>query len=320
MTIFKEILTKIQAYSTIIVHRHQSPDPDAIGSQTGLVSILRAAYPDKKIYQVGGPVGDLDWIDTMDEISDTVYNGALVIVCDTANTPRISDERFDKGAYLIKIDHHPNDDAYGDLDYVQPEASSTSELITTFVEATDGALKLNTEAARKLYAGIVGDTGRFLYPATSAKTFRIAADLVSYGFAHSQVSQHMNEVTLEQAKLQSFVFENIQIVDHAGCVIISQACMKDLGISLEQSKAVVSTPGHLKGCKAWILAVEQPDGHYRLHLRSKGPVINGLAKMHRGGGHDLASGAKAQDKAEIQTTFEQLQELMTAYERTEAKH
>lgn len=320
MTIFKEILTKIKAYSTIIVHRHQSPDPDAIGSQTGLVSVLRAAYPDKHIYQVGSDVGDLDWIDTMDDIPDATYEGALVIVCDTANTPRISDARFDKGAYLIKIDHHPNDDAYGDLAYVEPEASSTSELITTFVEATDGALKLNKEAARKLYAGIVGDTGRFLYPATSAKTFRIAADLVSYGFAHSQVSQHMNEVTLEQAKLQSFVFENIKIVAHSGCVVITQPLLKQMGITEEQAKAVVSTPGHLKGCKAWILAVEQPDGHYRLHLRSKGPVINGLAKQHHGGGHDLASGAKAFDEAEIQTAFEQLQELMAAYERTEAKH
>ncbi|MFD1671744.1 bifunctional oligoribonuclease/PAP phosphatase NrnA [Agrilactobacillus yilanensis] len=321
MTIFKDILTKIEAYETIIIHRHQSPDPDALGSQTGLASVLRSAFPQKKIYQVGGDVGDLDWIDTMDDIEDTVYQGALVIVCDTANTPRISDQRYDQGDFLIKIDHHPDEDHYGDLVYVAAEASSCSEIMVTFVNACSDKLHLTDDAARKFYAGIVGDTGRFLYPATSSETFKIAAELVTYDFAHSQVSQHMNEVTLPQAKLQSFVYENIQLSDNgSGCVLISQAVLQEMGITEEQAKAVVSTPGHLKGCLAWILAVQQPDGHYRLHLRSKGPVINGLAKAHHGGGHDLASGAKAVDQAEIQQAFESLQSLVADYKKIEGKH
>ena len=66
----------------------------------------------------------------MDEVPDNDYEGALVIVTDTANTPRIDDDRYDKGDFLIKIDHHPNDDAYGDLLLVDTSASSASEIVT----------------------------------------------------------------------------------------------------------------------------------------------------------------------------------------------
>lgn len=320
MTVFTEIAAKIKEYNTIIIHRHQNPDPDALGSQTGLASIIKAAYPKKAVYQVGGPIGDLDWIDTMDEIDDATYQGALVIVCDTANTPRVSDPRFNQGDYLIKMDHHPDDDHYGDLVYVDEDASSTSEIIVRFINACPGDLLLTDDAARKLYAGIVGDTGRFLYPSTSAETFEIAAELVGYDFKHNVVSQHMNEVSLAQAKLQSFVYDDIQIADNgAACLMITQALLQEMGIRDDQVNAVVSTPGHLKEVLAWVLIVEQKNGPYRVHYRSKGPEINALAKRHDGGGHPLASGAKAKDMAEIQTIYQELQDAVTAYKKNEAK-
>jgi phosphoesterase RecJ-like protein len=128
MTLFpyKEILETIKKYDKIIIHRHMRPDPDALGSQGGLVEILKESFPDKRIFKAGGPVGDLDFLTTMDEVNDEDYQGALVIVTDTANTPRISDERYKFGSMLIKIDHHPNDDVYGDIQLVNINASSCS--------------------------------------------------------------------------------------------------------------------------------------------------------------------------------------------------
>ncbi|MCD2256770.1 DHH family phosphoesterase [Agrilactobacillus fermenti] len=312
MSIFTDIINQIKAFETIIIHRHENPDPDAIGSQTGLASILRAAFPEKKIYQVGSENEGLSWIDTMQTIDDSMYQQALVIVCDTANTPRISDKRYDQGQSLIKIDHHPDDDHYGDLVYVDADASSTSEIIVELVHQSEGLLKLNDAAARKLYAGIVGDTGRFLYPSTSPETFKIAAELVSYNFEHNKVSQHMNEVTLQQARLQSYVYDHLQLnTQGAAYAVISLETMAKMGVSNDQAHAVVSTPGHLREAKAWFIAVEQPDHGYRIHLRSKGPVINELAKKHRGGGHPLASGAKASDTQEIEQIYSELEQLVS---------
>ena len=78
------ILNKIKAYDTIIIHRHMRPDPDALGSQVGLAEILRASFPEKQIYQVGKTVDNLEYLATMQEIADDVYQDSLVIVTDTA--------------------------------------------------------------------------------------------------------------------------------------------------------------------------------------------------------------------------------------------
>ena len=129
-----EIIEKIQAYDTIIIHRHQNPDPDAIGSQVGLRDLLRTHFPQKRVLATGYDEPTLTWLAEMDTVSDEDYAGALVIVCDTANTPRIDDKRYTNGDFLIKIDHHPNDDAYGDLLWVDTESSSTSELIALFAK------------------------------------------------------------------------------------------------------------------------------------------------------------------------------------------
>ena len=71
-----------------------------------------------------------------------------MIVCDTANTPASMTSAILNGDFLIKIDHHPNADAYGDLLWVDTESSSTSELIALFAKELD--LELPVSAARLL--------------------------------------------------------------------------------------------------------------------------------------------------------------------------
>ena len=132
MTAFKTILAKIKAYDTIIIHRHMKPDPDALGSQVGLKEMITSNFPQKTVKVTGYNEPSLSWLAQMDDVSDKDYEGALVIVVDTANLPRIDDQRYLNGNFLIKIDHHPDEDHYGDLSYVDTKASSASEIITDF--------------------------------------------------------------------------------------------------------------------------------------------------------------------------------------------
>ncbi|MEB5951799.1 DHH family phosphoesterase [Enterococcus innesii] len=315
MKVQEEILATIKTFDRIIIHRHQRPDPDALGSQVGLAEILRASFPKKEIYQVGGPVEGLDYLALMQTIPDDLYKGALVIVTDTANAPRVSDQRYDQGAKLIKIDHHPNDEPYGELVWVNTKASSCSEMIVSFWQMFQNELTMTQEAARLLYAGIVGDTGRFLYPATTATTLRLAAELLDYGFDAAKINRQLDQVSRSVARLSGYVYENIEIDEiGAGKVILSQELQQRFGVVDSETSAVVSLPGKIDEVLAWAIFVEQPEGYYRVRMRSKGPVINEIAKRHHGGGHPLASGANAKDLEEVAVIYQEIQAAIKEFQ------
>lgn len=310
-TIVKEIMESIRHYSTIIIHRHQRPDPDALGSQVGLGEMLRASFPEKEIYTVGGPVEGLDYLAEMDQIEKSKYQGALVIVTDTANSPRISGEEYCLGDRLIKIDHHPNDEPYGDIVWVRTQASSCSEIIVDFYNAFSDELKLTDNAARLLYAGIVGDTGRFMYPATTSHTLQVAAQLREYSFDASLLNRQISEISEKVAKLSGYVYEHLMIDENgAAMVILPKKILDEYHVVDSETSSLIPLAGQINRVVAWALFVEQPEGYFRVRLRSKGPVINQIAKRHDGGGHPLASGANAADRAEIQTIYQEIQAIV----------
>ncbi|MBC1418337.1 DHH family phosphoesterase [Listeria fleischmannii] len=304
-----KILNEIKAFETIVIHRHVRPDPDAYGSQMGLAEIIRATFPEKKVYVVGTSEPTLEFLGEIDEVADDVYNGALVIVCDTANTERIDDSRYPNGEKLIKIDHHPNDDSYGDLLWVNTKASSCSEMITSFYENFKDELVLNETAARLLYAGIVGDTGRFLYPSTTEETLRLAAKLVTFPFDRSLLYQNLYQRPFKTVKLLGYIFEHLNLKDNgAATIYISKDILRQFDINPKQASDLVSSIENIEGLKAWIMFVEE-ENEIRARLRSKGPVINELAKEYRGGGHPLASGATVYTQEEVAEMEEKLYQI-----------
>ena len=180
MDICHQILEKIKEYDTIIIHRHMKPDPDALGSQVGLKALLKHHFPEKTIKVVGFDEPTLTWMAEMDLVEDSAYQGALVIVCDTANTARIDDKRYSQGDFLIKIDHHPNDDVYGDLSWVDTGSSSASEMITLFAQTTQ--LPCQIELLSYFLQELLVIQVVFLYPSTTARTLRLAASLREHNF------------------------------------------------------------------------------------------------------------------------------------------
>lgn len=314
MTIQQEILQEIQKYTTIIIHRHQNPDPDALGSQGGLAEILKSSFPEKTIYCVGKTVQDMGYLLEMDIIEDDLYKGSLVIVTDTANAPRISDDRYKLANMIIKIDHHPDHEPYGDLSWVDTNSSSTSELIYDFYSKFSDQLKLSDNAARLLYAGIVGDTGRFLYPGTTSHTLEVASQLIRHDFDATKLNRQLSEINLNIAHLSGYVYEHIEMDEFgAAKVILNEDILKKYDADYSETHSLVPIPGQVKEVVAWGLYVEQPEGYFRVRLRSKGPSINEIARRHHGGGHPLASGANAKDMKEIDIIYNEIKELVKNY-------
>lgn len=310
----EQILQKIKEFDTIIIHRHIRPDPDAYGSQGGLAEIIQTSFPDKRVYVVGEDEKTLKYLNTMDQIPDESYRNALVIVCDTANRERISDGRYHTGAFLIKIDHHPNEDKYGDIVWVDTNASSTSELIYEFFLYGKGdGLKLSTEGARLLFAGIVGDTGRFLYPSATEKTFQYVSELIKYPFSRTDLFEKMYETTQNLAKFQGYILQNFEFeFDGVAKVIIDQRLLTKYNLRPQEASQTVSVLGNIQGIKAWAFFVEETN-QIRVRLRSNGPTINEVAKKFSGGGHPRAAGATIYSWDEVDRVMEELKKVVQDY-------
>lgn len=306
----QQILDEIGKFDTIIIHRHVRPDPDAYGSQCGLAEILKASYPKKRIYRVGKEEESLHFLTRLDSIPDSAYEDALVIVCDTANEERVCDSRYTLGKKLIKIDHHPNEDPYGDLLWVDTDASSTSEMIyELYLAGKHQGLKMTKEAARLIYAGIIGDTGRFLFRSTSTKTFQYAGELISYGFDFPALYDELYKMKLHIAKLQGYCLENFTIHEQGiASMKLTADVLNKFNATPSEASQLVGTLGGIEGIKAWVFFIEEDD-QIRVRLRSKGPIVNGIARKYNGGGHPLASGASIYEWSESESVLEDLIEV-----------
>lgn len=309
----KQLFQEIEAYETIIIHRHVRPDPDALGSQAGLAFLIKDNYPEKQVFIVGEEVESLHYLVRMDSVSDDVYQGALVIVCDTANQERISDPRYRNGARLLKIDHHPNIDPYGDWMWVDTTASSVSEMIASLYEMNP-ALILSTDAARVLYAGIVGDTGRFLFNNTTPATHRRSALLLEKDIHAQKLIEQMDDMPLALIRFQGVVLQKFEFLEGGvGHMRVTKDLLETWGLTAQGASTLVNSFAGLQGLKAWVFFIEEPD-QIRVRLRSKGPVINKLAERYNGGGHPMASGASVYSWDTCDTLLGELIEICKDYD------
>ncbi|MBL7573419.1 DHH family phosphoesterase [Staphylococcus saccharolyticus] len=307
--IMNKIMLEIEQNETIVIHRHVRPDPDAIGSQLGLKYYLKKKYPNKRIYAVGKNESSLEFIGNMDIIQEEVYQDALVIVCDTANAPRIDDQRYQMASEVLKIDHHPATDQYGDINFVNTKASSTSEIIYDFITHFNDEHIIDEKVARVLYLGIVGDTGRFLFNNTTQHTMTVAGKLLSFSFDHNAELNKMSEKDTKLLPFQGYVLQNFELDNSGYCQVrITKDILEEFNIQPNEASQFVNTIADIRGLKIWMFGVDEGN-QIRCRLRSKGSIIiNDVANDFGGGGHPNASGVSVYSWEE----FEKLADALRA--------
>ena len=307
---FHDILNEIKKYDRIILHRHNRPDGDALGSQIGLKHILKENFPEKEIYVVGDGAGHYDFMQdcVMDEIPDEYYDGALAIILDCGGKHLISDDRYEKAASTIRFDHHLFVDKIADYEAIDTTYESCCGLITQF--AMDCGLKVPMLAAQSLYTGMATDSGRFRYDSTTARTFRLAAFLMEQGIDLTSIYGDLYAEDYEGKKLRAQFLLKVNFTENnVGYIYTTQEEVKELNVdTFTISRGMVGTMADLKGVNIWVNFTETEDG-ILCELRSSKYNINPVAVKYGGGGHQKASGATVADKETAMLMLADLNEM-----------
>lgn len=310
----KKILKKIKEYDTIVIARHIGPDPDALGSTIALKDMIINRFPKKKVYLVGAGAARFKFMGLLDKMSDPVPPKSLLIVLDTPDIKRIDGANLKDFDYVIKIDHHPFLEQYGDLEWIKDTASSSSELVATL--AFNAGFKLTKYAAERLFIGIVADTNRFLIRDTTSYTFEVAHKLMTKH--HLNIAQLYEELymrPLNEIKFQGYVSQNISTTENGvGYIILTDDIMSEYGVDAGSGGNIINHFNYIDELLVWItISQDLKINKYRMNIRSRGPIVNKIAEKYNGGGHRFASGARIESLDTVMDIIDELDQACLEY-------
>jgi len=219
----------------------------------------------------------------------------------------------------VKIDHHIDHNPYGDVSWVETHRSSVCEMVAAFYAEFADELKIDTEAATCLYAGMVTDSGRFRYDSTSGDTLRLGGLLLDQGINTEVLFSNLYLKEFEMLKFEAYIYDKMHITENGvAYVYVDREMQEKFRLSQEDASAAVSYMDAIKGALCWIAFIDNPgeDTVIRVRLRSRFVTINTIAENHNGGGHACASGATVYSLEEMQQVIAEADARVKEYKET----
>lgn len=309
-SVIRKIYKKIKEYDTIVIARHLGPDPDAVTTEIALRDSIKATFPKKNVYAVGASVSRFKAFGKLDKIKEDELVNPLLIVVDVPNISRIDGVTFSLYKEVIKIDHHPYEDAMGNIEMVDTCSCSAAQLVAKLILNTK--LVMTKEVAENLFLGIVSDSDRFLLPYTSSETFDIVNKIIKItNLDFSKSYNKLYERPLDEIRFQGFIAMNMVVTENGlGYMKITAEDVKRFNVDASTASNMVNNFNFIKGIKVWIFITEDEKNNvYKINIRSRGPIINKVAAKYNGGGHQFASGIRTSNKEDIEKLIDDLDEL-----------
>ena len=209
----------------------------------------------------------------------------------------LADNLFEHAKKTVCIDHHVSNDAFAELNYIRPEASSTSELVYTLLEDE----KISKACAEALYMGIAHDTGVFQYSCTSPETMEAAAQLLRKGIDGSEIIEktYFEKTYIQNQILGRALLESMLVLEKQVVVsVVSRKEMEFFEAVPSDLEGIVAQLRQTKGVEVAIFLHETDTREYKVSLRSKGKVnVSSIAQYFGGGGHVRAAGVTMKGSA-----------------------
>jgi len=291
-----ELAHEISQHQSIVVISHYSPDPDAYGSSCGLTLALKGVGKDVICVNEDGPSERLAFIPgVQDVLAEFPKDFAkLLIAVDCGDARRVGDS-LSAGVRsfetVMNIDHHSSNDLFGALNYVDPHASSTAELIFRLLEEMQA--HISAEVATCLFAGLSADTGSFKHSSTSQQSFAIAGRLVECGAVPWKIAQELYASTsFPTLKLQAEAICAMELfaAGQVAEIVVTKEMALRHGADPEETDELKQVAQGVKGVKVSAV-IREADDLWRVSLRSRDPRydVAAVAEKFGGGGHKCAA-------------------------------
>lgn len=310
----REFAAALKPRQRVCITTHVNPDGDGLGSEVGLVHLLRGQGIDAIITNPSPTpprfsflFADLPGVDRSAEAVKELRRADLIIVLDISDLARLGmliDTVRERGVPVACVDHHVS---AGVLPpgprYLDPGAAATGELIFELAKGNDWPITL--AAARALYVAILTDTGGFRFSNTSPRTLRIGADLLETGVDPERIYLEVYARAPEgRPRLFAEALQTLVVEPDYGLawVTVPPGAIERLGVSSDDLDGVVEFPRSIEGVRMALLFREISQGRVKVSLRSVGDVdVAAFAKAYGGGGHTKAAGLSiAGSLAEVQ--------------------
>jgi bifunctional oligoribonuclease and PAP phosphatase NrnA len=288
----REVLQHIEQRGRFVLTSHARPDGDAIGSALACCQILRLMGKQADVVMRDGvpriyqPLPFAETVVQTDHVNGN-YEAAIILECDSIQRTRLAglEQHF-----LISIDHHLSGRPFADVNWIDPTAVATAEMIYRL--AREAGVKISPEVATCLYTALLTDTGSFMFEGTNDRTFALARELVLAGAnpAHCARNIYFGHSTAKM-RLLGAALSNLHREGSLAWISVSKEQMEKFQAKEEDCEGLVNYALSIQDVEVAVFFRELPDGRFRVSLRSKGSVnVAAVAERFGGGGHQCASG------------------------------
>jgi phosphoesterase RecJ-like protein len=298
------VVEALRSHDRFLLITHENPDGDALGSLLTMKLALDRLGKDAVMYLYGdAPLPQEYLFMELDELTRVVPTDAsdrVLVALDCANERRLGPDPtlLARTPLAINIDHHHDNSGFGQINLIVSNASSTGEILRDLLRELD--VELTPDIAEALYIALVTDTGRFQYRNTTAKSLRLAAELVEAGADVHRVFQGVYEsVQFAKLKLLARALERAKVYE-GGAIVVSYLLRTDfheVGAAEPYSEGIIDYLRAVEGAEMAALIREPPrtDGlapSRRVSLRSSTDEldVSAIARKSGGGGHRQAAG------------------------------
>lgn len=287
-----QVAARLNEQDNILILTHRRPDGDTVGCAAALCLALRqigkTAYvlPNEDAtaligtYMVGveAPDGFVpDFVVAVDIAEEGLF---------PANAQSW------KGKVDLVIDHHPSNTGYGKENFVDATCAACGELM---YDVCCQLGKITAEIAFPLYVAVSTDTGCFVYGNTTARTHRVAADLIDVGIDYREINKnHFRTKSAKRLKLEAILMNSIDFKQDGTVAIgaISLADMASIDATEDDAEDIAAFIGQIEGVSTAVTIRELKPGECKISVRTNPSLLSAtkVCAVLGGGGHVSASG------------------------------